>query len=268
MALMDEIEDAPVAAGTVAVWWLGQSGYALKTPGGVIALIDPYLSDSRSDGGHHDRFFPPPIVPADVRCVVVFCTHDHSDHTDPATLLPIISHTDAMIVAPGSCCAHLTQLGVPAARLHRLDVGETVTHGDLTMTASFALHGGPGPANRLPRHPVADPIGLLAECGTVRFYHTGDTLDDPRLRDMAAFKPQTLFVCINGSGGNMNAAEATRLIADLAPAVAIPMHYGCIPVNDADPQVFVAAVRRAGVPTQVALLETARRYDMRSVRGS
>jgi L-ascorbate 6-phosphate lactonase len=259
---MGEVIATEVTAGSVALWWLGQSGYVLKTPGGAVALIDPYLSDSRSDGGRHARRFPPPLAPADVHCDVVFCTHDHPDHTDPETLLPILARTESAIVAPETCCARLARLGAPAHRLHRFSAGDRYVHRDLTVTAAFALHGGPGPPERLPRRPVPDPIGLLVECGPVRFYHTGDTLYDPRLRAAAAFRPRALFVCTNGRGGNMNAEEAAALVAEIGPEVAVPMHYGCIPVNDADPQEFVAAVRAARTPSAVVLLETARRYDL------
>lgn len=265
--LMAAILAASVPAGRVAVWWLGQSGYTLKTPGGLIAHIDPYLSDSRSDGGRHERLFPPPIAPADLRGEVVFCTHDHPDHTDPATLLPVVEHTSMTIVAPGTSCEHLERLGVPAERLRRLDVGDRHEVGDLRVEASFALHGGGGPPDRQPRRPVPDPIGLLVACGPARFYHTGDTLYDERLLAAAAFRPQTVFACINGHGGNMNAEEAARLVAAVGATVAIPMHYGCLPVNNAAPEPFVEAVRATRATARVTLLKVGQRHDLQPSPG-
>jgi L-ascorbate 6-phosphate lactonase len=262
MGLMDEILSVRVEPGRVALWWLGQSGYVLKTPGGLVAAIDPYLTDGASDGGHHERRFPPPIAPADLRCDIIFCTHDHPDHTDPATLLPALDRSGATIVAPPTSCARLAGHGVPADRRRTLRVGDAVEHGDLRVVAAPAFHGESGPPERRPRRPVPDPIGLLITCGPVRCYHTGDTLYDEGLLAVAAFRPRTLLVCINGRGGNMNADEAARLAAELDVAVAIPMHYGTIAVNDADPQTFVEAMRRGSARIEVALLPVARRYDL------
>ena len=44
-ALEDCIRGLQVAPGTVACVWLGQAGYLLKSPAGVIVMMDPYLSD-------------------------------------------------------------------------------------------------------------------------------------------------------------------------------------------------------------------------------
>src|SRR5437764_6111252 len=42
--LLDEIRATEPAPGAVAVWWLGQSGYILKSRFGSL-VIDPYLSE-------------------------------------------------------------------------------------------------------------------------------------------------------------------------------------------------------------------------------
>jgi L-ascorbate 6-phosphate lactonase len=41
-----ELREYRAPAGSLAVWWLGQAGFLLKSPGGVLAALDPYLSDS------------------------------------------------------------------------------------------------------------------------------------------------------------------------------------------------------------------------------
>lgn len=263
MSVMQDIREARVAPGRLALWWIGQAGFALRTPGGLTAFIDPYLSDARGGGGHHERFFPPPIDPEELEADMIFCTHDHVDHTDPATLLPALRRTAVTIVAPGTSCAILEELGVAAAQLHRIDRGDRYVQGDLAVTATFALHAGfDAPVERRPRTNSPDAIGLLLACGPIRLYHAGDTLYDARLRDAAAFRPQTLLVPINGRGGNMNAGEAADLTRDIAPQVVIPMHYGCMVDNTADPQAFVAAVATAGLPSRVVLLQTSQRYDL------
>ena len=38
---MKQIKAYPVRKGSVALWWLGQAGFIIKTPKGVIAALDP-----------------------------------------------------------------------------------------------------------------------------------------------------------------------------------------------------------------------------------
>lgn len=45
MSLEQQIKDLNVDKGSVAIVWLGQAGYALKTSAGTIVMIDPYLTD-------------------------------------------------------------------------------------------------------------------------------------------------------------------------------------------------------------------------------
>ena len=62
--LWQEIEQTRVQPGTVVLWWLYQSGVAVKTPGGTVALVDPYLSDSVLRSYGLLRAVPAPLDPA------------------------------------------------------------------------------------------------------------------------------------------------------------------------------------------------------------
>ncbi|MCR4414169.1 MAG: MBL fold metallo-hydrolase, partial [Thermoguttaceae bacterium] len=75
-----------VPQGALSLWWLGQAGFLVKSPGGVLAAIDPYLSNSCKAigdqfGFNMDRLVPPPLDPADLAdCAVYAVTHGHGDH--------------------------------------------------------------------------------------------------------------------------------------------------------------------------------------------
>jgi L-ascorbate 6-phosphate lactonase len=43
---MKELQRFEVPARSLAVWWLGQMSFILKSPAGKIVAIDPYLSNS------------------------------------------------------------------------------------------------------------------------------------------------------------------------------------------------------------------------------
>src|SRR5215216_3585817 len=90
-ALIAQIDSLSVPHGQLALWSLGQAGFVIKG-GTTIAYIDPYLSDPIGANGQSRRRFPIPIDPGAIsHAQIVFTTHEHSDHTDIATLGPLMA---------------------------------------------------------------------------------------------------------------------------------------------------------------------------------
>jgi L-ascorbate 6-phosphate lactonase len=63
-----------------------------------------------------------------------------------------------------------------------------------------------------------------------------------------------LCVCINGRGGNMTHDEAARLAGELDARAVIPMHFGVMPHNTIDPQLFLDALATQGIRAEPHLL--------------
>jgi L-ascorbate metabolism protein UlaG (beta-lactamase superfamily) len=69
-----------------------------------------------------------------------------------------------------------------------------------------------------------------------------------------------MFVPINGVGGNMNAHEAALLTWQVAPRIAVPMHYGMWPDEQygpgatLDPETFRQTLTCLGSETEVRVL--------------
>ena len=233
------------APGQVALRWLGQGGFALRSPAGAVWCVDPYLSDHRGRAPV-DRLAPAPVTGSDVRAAAVLCTHAHGDHTDPVTLPQIAAaNPDCRFYAAAEGAAKLATFGIPPARIHTVKVGDRdVPFGpDVTADVVYASHSG-------------DAVGYvfrLANGPTV--YITGDTLYEPALISDATRDPDVLCVCINGRMGNMNHEEAARLAGELAARVVIPMHYGVMPHNTIDPQLFLDALRTQDVAAQPRVLQ-------------
>ena len=66
---MQAVRDQQVPAKSMTLWWLGQGGFLVKSPGGRVVVIDPYLSNSCKPFGDKvgfdlDRMVPPPLAPA------------------------------------------------------------------------------------------------------------------------------------------------------------------------------------------------------------
>ena len=91
MDLLQKIEEQTVMEDRLEIYFIGQSGYVLKTNNSTI-YIDPYLSNyiENSEGLNESimsRNYPPPFNPGMIsKCDAIICTHAHADHMDPWTL--------------------------------------------------------------------------------------------------------------------------------------------------------------------------------------
>lgn len=238
---MERLIKSKVEAGRVAIQWLGQSGFALKAHSGDVLLVDPYFSDSANSDGGAARLVDVPVRPKDVRLDYLFLTHDHVDHTDPLTA-PLIAQVNpnAPVICPPSACRHLTKLGVPTSQITTAMPGQSLDFPNFAVHVVAAQH-------------TDDSVGFVFEfqnegssSDTVAVYHTGDTeYNDALAAAVEEYGPEVLLVPINGRWGNMDAAQAALLTAQIAAREVIPMHYGMFAENTADPADFLSHLASA-----------------------
>jgi L-ascorbate metabolism protein UlaG (beta-lactamase superfamily) len=233
--------------------WLGQGGFLLESASCRVA-VDPYLSDALAAKGL-ERMSPPPCTPAELAPSLVVCTHDHDDHLDPQTVVPMaLARCDCRFAGPPAVVAHLVRLGVSQARCDALTAGGRMDHGCFSIAAAPARHEG-------------DAIGVVAEAEGLRVYISGDTLFFDELvqgvRRSAGGALDVAAVCINGRWGNMTWQEAARVVGDLRPRLAIPMHYGMFRANTVDPAPFLAAAREMGL--EAVAMEVGRTVELREL---
>src|SRR6266568_7315625 len=94
--LLKDITSTLPKAGEVAIWWLGQSGYVIKTKS-VSFHIDLYLSEHltakyASTEKPHIRMTTAPLRGSDLANVEwLFVSHKHSDHLDPISAPEILA---------------------------------------------------------------------------------------------------------------------------------------------------------------------------------
>lgn len=233
---------------------LGQAGVSIRSIDGRHCLVDPYLSDALGEDEGQWRVPAIPIDPTELKVDIVLTSHWHPDHLDRTTLTLLHrANPGAVFVGPPANIARLSLWGIPETSLRTLERGGTVEHGPFVARGCFARHEVPGWISE-------DAISSVIEVDGVRVFHSGDTEYDSRILDAGSFGTLDAgFFCINGTGGNMNALEAALLAAQLAPAVAIPMHFdlwnpsGYAAERDMrqttptlDPEVFTAALARFG----------------------
>ena len=253
-SLESQITTLTVSPHTAACVWLGQGGYLFKSPRGVTVMVDAYLSGYAEAVWGVTRAIPPVIDPERFTPDVFLSTHWHEDHLDAPTVRRYAREPDVVFGGPASCAVRAQIWGWAAERTVILERGDSHRFGDITVTATFARHD----------EEVAmtgDAVGFLLDVGGVRIWNVADSEYDARLRPMREEGIDVMLVPINGVGGNMNVHEAALLTWQVAPRIAVPMHYGMWPDEQygpgatLDPAIFRGTLARLGGETAVQVLE-------------
>jgi L-ascorbate metabolism protein UlaG (beta-lactamase superfamily) len=120
--------------------------------------------------------------------------------------------------------------------------------GEVTVEAVPAYNVNKFRSPGVPFHPkAAGHNGYIVTIGGERLYHAGDTDHIP---EMAGYRCDVALLPVSGTYV-MTADEAAAAAADIAPRVAVPMHYGDIVGNAADVERFKALCEKAGVTVAV-----------------
>ncbi len=199
---------------------LGQSGYEL-TAGRTRILIDPYFSDIVGRLHGRPRLLPVPMIPAEMACDGVFCTHSHLDHLDPETA--VLFPENQLFYTTDAGCKVLRSLSRENVR--PMTVGQAISLGDFTVIPVFAAH-------------TVEAFGLIVKAEGITLYFSGDTLFDKQLFAISEYKPDVTFICINGRLGNMTCEEAIATAKAIGAKVNIPNHYDMFASNSFDPHLF------------------------------
>ncbi|GAA4450082.1 MBL fold metallo-hydrolase [Nibrella saemangeumensis] len=263
-ALLADIEAALAQPEALHIWWLGQSGFLLQYAG-IQILFDPYLSDSLTNKYAHTdkphvRLSERVIDPARLTMVdVVTSSHNHTDHLDAETLLPLFDASpQAGFIIPEANRAFVVD------RLHCTnDFPVGLNDTEQMSIKGVTVHGVPAAHNELERDEQGRCkfMGFVVEVGPYTVYHSGDTLWYEGMVDiLKPFQVDVAFLPINGNkperrvAGNLNADEAARLGNEIGARLVIPHHYDMFAFNTADPADFVQACTQYGTPCRVLQL--------------
>jgi L-ascorbate 6-phosphate lactonase len=254
--LWHEISQYEVVEGTVTIWWLYQAGLVVKSPGGTVLAIDPYLSDAVSKSYNQPRNVPAPLDPASVELDAVLASHSHPDHLDPDSIEGFASYERTLFIGPPMVADRVIAAGVDPGRTVALSRGDRATVGDIAVRAVCARHP-------FAPEPAPDAIGYVLDVGGVTVYHSGDTEYDSEIvadvNDVSA-----AFIVMNGTAGNMNAHEAALLAWRVRAKLAVPFHYGLWRDEGygegatLDPQLFVDKYAHLAPGAPALVLEPAR----------
>ena len=236
------------------LWWLGQSGFLLQW-NGRHALLDPYLSDSltkkyQDTDKPHVRMTRRVVDPARLDFIdVVTSSHNHTDHLDAGTLLPLMAANPAaaLIIPEANRTFVAERLGCDASRPIGCDDGATISAG------SFTFHGIASAHEQVDHDELgrAKYLGYVVEFGGFRVYHSGDTmLYDGIVERLKPWRVDVALLPINGASperrvaGNLNGREAAGLAHAIGARLVVPCHYEMFTFNTASPEEFVAECAR------------------------
>lgn len=248
--LLDDISNAAVPPGTVALWYLGQMGFVLKGAGTII-YIDPYLVESwttlpGTNTKVSRRKFPPPFAGDQVHHAhFVLGTHNHSDHINVPTYTGIAAGSPtARFVVPQPHVDVLTTAGIPANRVEGARAFEELDLGGVSVEPIPAAH------TTLEQDANGNytALGYILRIDGVTIFHAGDTVEYPGLIETLSKQPIDICILpINGRDalrtnkniiGNMNFREAADVGTAIGAKLIIPGHYDLFPHNSENPAFF------------------------------
>lgn len=237
MKLMQQIREYQTPRGSLALWWLGQNGYIMKSSEGTVAGVDLYLTDSCAAAYPEvnlHRQIPVLIEPEDLDVDIFACTHNHMDHTDPETIGRLRNKDTFRFLGPMPSCAVYRQQRVEEGRITATYPDFQGEFADLRVHGTFALPTDDSDLNHM---------GFVFQFGTgPKIYVTGDTDYHELLASAGKHNPDVMITCINGGYNNLSHWEAAKLASEIKPKVAIPCHYDLFPDNCCDPKQFRAAL--------------------------
>jgi L-ascorbate metabolism protein UlaG (beta-lactamase superfamily) len=258
-AFLADVAAAPSRRDLLHLWWLGQSGYMVKHDRARL-LIDPYLSDSLTrkyaqTEKPHVRMSRRVVDPARLGGIdIITSSHGHTDHLDAETLQAIRRNNRAILVAPRSIEALVTERWGPGDR-KLVDAHESRRIENVEIIATPAAH------DTLARDEKGCHLylGYVFRLGPFTLYHSGDTVPfvdmDQHVQAAAEHPIDLAILPINGRVGNMNGTDAAGIARDLGARLVIPCHYDLFEFNTADPAgQFVPECERLKQPYRVLRL--------------
>lgn len=241
---LDEMEAAVVTNG-IRLWALGGPSFLYRTAETTI-WIDPYFGGTPDDSppGLH-RAVAIPVNPDEIRQAdAIISTHNHVDHCHRETLLPMLSHTGAICLAPDSSAETMRSFGIPEARIRRVTVGE-----------HFPFRG--VHVHVYPAYDPAEPgaVTLVLEAEGVSLFVSGDTRDGAALTDVGAAHRLDAALLAYGQPWYMDADSLLIVAYKLRPRRLLPFHWDIWRGYSGDLSTLFAAYYRQPRPFAIQLLQ-------------
>lgn len=191
---------------------VGHSTVVIELDSGRVIVTDPWFQPVSAT-----RSLPPALGPADIpRCDLVLVSHGHRDHYDRETAR-FCRERRALLACPPAVARSAVRSR--AGTVQAITPGDRIEAGWAVITAIPAVH------------PLArGPVGFLVEAER-SLYFSGDTRFDAGIAAALAHRRVDVAV-VQASCGRymgiefgMNLEGAVKLVRQIEPGLAIPVHY-------------------------------------------
>jgi L-ascorbate metabolism protein UlaG (beta-lactamase superfamily) len=246
-----QAQTSPAGASTpgkTELLWLGQASFRIKSPGGKVIVIDPWLTNGpKTPAAYKD-------LAALGKVDLLLVTHAHVDHLGDAPAIAKLNNT--VLYGPADMITPLVTLGVlPANLTHRFNKSGSVTPlPGIKVTAVKAEHSSllvwNNPATgKNEAHPAGEAMGYIIQLENgFKIWHMGDTGLFADMQFISEhYKPDLVLIPI---GGNFtmdpeDAAFAARTWIN--PKNIIPIHYNSNPIAKGTLAEFQAAMQGSAI---------------------
>ena len=219
-------------AGKTELLWLGQAAFRIKSPGGKVIVIDPWIT-----GGPK----APPQYKTNLAALgkidVLLVTHAHVDHIGDAPALAKLHNTK--LYGPADMMTPMVTLGIiPAELTHRFNkTGMVEPVPGIKVTAVKAEHSSllvwMNPATgKNESHPAGEAVGYIIEMENgFKIWHMGDTGLFGDMKFIAEYYKPDLVLAPIGGNFTTGPADVAYALKQWIPAKSvIPMHYNSNPI--------------------------------------
>ncbi len=203
----------------IALWWMGNAGWLIKS-GGVVIATDLDLEPQ-------EKVHKPPVTAEDLAGVldVLFVTHHHGDHCNVATIRALAQGTHTTFVLPRPCLNEVSSLNLPKERILVPEPLQPFEVKGIRVEPLHAIHGNQE-FTVLTREPdfiesITHNCGYVFNLGGKRLFHPGDSVLTEE--HLALRNIDVLFV--SPTVHNMYTDRSMILINRLQPAYIFPQHF-------------------------------------------
>jgi L-ascorbate metabolism protein UlaG (beta-lactamase superfamily) len=238
-----------VRAEKTELLWLGQASFRIKSPGGKIIVIDPWITGGTKTPAPYKT-----DLAALGKVDLLLVTHAHADHLGDAPALAKMHNTK--LYGPADMITPLVTLGIlPAELTHRFNKsGRVEPLPGIKVTAvqaehsSLLVHNNPA-TGKNESHPAGEAMGYIIEMENgFKVWHMGDTGLFSDMKFIAdRYRPDLVLVPIGGNF-TMDPDDAAYAIRTwINPRSVIPIHYNSNPLAKGTLAEFQAAMKLSGV---------------------
>lgn len=234
--------------GKIAIFWLGQAGFLIKTASGFNICIDPYFSNHVMHTLNNigfKRMSPAPCNADDIAFDALLISHEHGDHFDIEAIAPMMANGKTQIYTNCIVAGRMEKMGLDMSRVHILKKGNETDIGECRLMAVDCDHGNSCP----------EALGFILDFGFTKVYYAGDTAPTwERLSLPMELNPEIALLPINGAYGNLDGFQAAEYAGKLGCKICVPCHFWTFPLHHGDPQQIIDSIAEKAPGCELKLL--------------